>query len=124
MAKPMFVKFDTPDEIENKSLEALESARDTGKIKKGTNEVTKAIERGIVQLVLISVDVQPEEIVAHIPPLCDEKGISYVYVKRQIDLGAAAGLDVGSAAAAIIDAGKSKALVDEVVEQLKTIRSG
>jgi large subunit ribosomal protein L7Ae len=47
-----------------------------------------------------------------------------LYVKRQIDLGAAAGLDVGSAAAAIIDAGKSKALVDEVVEQLKTIRSG
>ncbi|MGZ7129912.1 MAG: 50S ribosomal protein L7Ae, partial [Halobacteriota archaeon] len=41
MAKPMFVKFDIPDEIENKSLEALESARDTGKIKKGTNEVTK-----------------------------------------------------------------------------------
>lgn len=75
MAKPMFVKFDIPDEIENKSLEALESARDTGKIKKGTNEVTKAIERGIVQLVLISIDVQPEEILAHIPPLCDEKGI-------------------------------------------------
>jgi large subunit ribosomal protein L7Ae len=74
--------------------------------------------------VLISIDVQPEEIVAHIPPLCDEKGISYVYVKRQTDLGAASGLDVGSAAAAIIDAGKSKALVDEVVEQLKTIRSG
>ena len=123
MAKPMFVKFDIPDEIENKSLEALESARDTGKIKKGTNEVTKSIERGIVQLVLISVDVQPEEIVAHIPPLCDEKGIAYV-VKRQTDLGAAAGLDVGCAAAAIIDAGKSKALVDEVVEQLKTIRSG
>ena len=69
MAKPIFVKFDVPDEIESKALEALESARDTGKIKKGTNEVTKAIERGIVQLVLISTDVQPEEIVAHIPPL-------------------------------------------------------
>ena len=50
MAKRIFVKFDVPDEIESKALEALESARDTGKIKKGTNEVTKAIERGIVQL--------------------------------------------------------------------------
>jgi large subunit ribosomal protein L7Ae len=124
MAKPMFVKFDVPDETESKALEALESARDTGKIKKGTNEVTKAIERGIVQLVLISTDVQPEEIVAHIPPLCDEKEISYIYVKRQADLGAASGLDVGSAAAAIIDAGKSKPLVDEVIDQLKAIRSG
>jgi large subunit ribosomal protein L7Ae len=120
----MFVKFDVSDEIESKALEALESARDTGKIKKGTNEVTKAIERGIVQLVLISMDVQPEEIVAHIPLLCDEKTILYVYVKRQADLGAASGLDVGSAAAAIIDPGKGKALVDEVVDQLKAIRSG
>jgi large subunit ribosomal protein L7Ae len=73
---------------------------------------------------LISTDVQPEEIVAHIPPLCDEKEISYIYVKRQADLGAASGLDVGSAAAAIIDAGKSKPLVDEVIDQLKAIRSG
>jgi len=122
MAKPIFVKFDVPEDVESKALEALESARDTGKIKKGTNEVTKAIERGIVQLVFISTDVQPEEIVAHIPPLCDEKEIPYIYVKRQTDLGAASGLDVGSAAAAIIDAGKGKALVEEVVENLKAIR--
>ncbi len=122
MAKPIFVRFDVPDDVESKALEALESARDTGKIKKGTNEVTKAVERGMVQLVLVSTDVQPEEIVAHIPPLCDEKGIPYVYVKRQSDLGAASGLDVGSAAAAIVDPGKSKALVDEVVENLKKIR--
>lgn len=122
MAKPIFVKFDVPEDVESKALEALESARDTGKIKKGTNEVTKAIERGIVQLVFISTDVQPEEIVAHIPPLCDEKEIPYIYVKRQTDLGSASGLDVGSAAAAIIDAGKGKALVEEVVENLKTIR--
>jgi len=122
MAKPIFVKFDVPEDVESKALEALESARDTGKIKKGTNEVTKAIERGIVRLVFISTDVQPEEIVAHIPPLCDEKEIPYIYVKRQTDLGAASGLDVGSAAAAIIDAGKGKALVEEVVENLKAIR--
>ena len=122
MAKPIFVKFDVPEDVESKALEALESARDTGKIKKGTNEVTKAIERGIVQLVFISTDVQPEEIVAHIPPLCDEKEIPYIYVKRQTDLGAASGLEVGTAAAAIIDAGKGKALVEEVVENLKAIR--
>ncbi|MDD1662425.1 MAG: 50S ribosomal protein L7ae, partial [Methanomicrobiales archaeon] len=42
-----FVKFEVPDEIQNKALEALEIARDTGKIKKGSNEATKAIERGI-----------------------------------------------------------------------------
>ena len=122
MVKPLFVKFDVPDELENVALEALETARDTGKIKKGTNEATKAIERGIAQLVFIGSDVQPEEIVAHIPPLCDEKGIPYIYIKKQNDLGAAAGLDVGSAAAAIVDAGKSKAAMEELIKKLQAIR--
>lgn len=58
MAKPAYIKFDIPQELQDKALEALELARDTGKIRKGTNEVTKAIERGVAQLVLIGEDVQ------------------------------------------------------------------
>ncbi len=122
MAKPMYVKFDVPSEIQNKALEALELARDTGKIRKGTNEATKAIERGLAKLVLISEDVQPPEIVAHLPPLCEEKNIPYVYVAKQSELGAASGLDVGAAAAAIIDAGKAKELMEEVVQKLRALK--
>ena len=49
MAQPTYIKFEVPGELSNKALEALEMARDTGKIKKGTNEATKAIERGIAK---------------------------------------------------------------------------
>ncbi|MDI6889201.1 MAG: 50S ribosomal protein L7Ae [Methanocellales archaeon] len=122
MAKPIYVKFEVPAELEDKALEALELARDTGKVKKGTNEVTKSIERGVAKLVLIGEDVQPEEIVAHLPPLSEEKKIPYIYVKKQEELGAASGLDVGCAASAIIDAGKGKELVDDVVQRLKALR--
>ena len=66
-------KFDVPEELTNKALEALELARDTGKIKKGTNEATKAIERGNAKLVLIAEDIEPAEIVAHIAPLSKGK---------------------------------------------------
>ncbi len=52
MAKPTYIKFDVPQELQDKALEAVELARDTGKIRKGTNEVTKAIERGIALLVV------------------------------------------------------------------------
>ena len=45
-----YVKTQASDELQNKALEALEVARDTGKIKKGSNEATKAIERSIAQL--------------------------------------------------------------------------
>ena len=121
MAK-VYVKFNVPDEIQNKALEALEIARDTGKIKKGSNEATKVIERGLAQLVLIGADVEPEEIVMHLPPLCDEKQIPYMFITKQSDIGAASGLDVGSAAAAIVKPGKAKDLLDEVVKQVSDLR--
>ena len=77
MARPIFVRFDVPTELASKSLEALELARDTGRIKKGTNEATKAIERGVARLVIVGEDVTPPEIVAHIPALCEENPIPH-----------------------------------------------
>jgi large subunit ribosomal protein L7Ae len=118
-----YVKFEAPDDIQNKALEALEIARDTGKIKKGSNEATKAVERGLAQLVLIGVDVEPEEIVMHLPLLCDEKKIPYLFIKKQNDIGAASGLDVGSAAAAIVKSGKAKEIVDDVVKKLAGLKA-
>ena len=115
-------KFDVPDEIQNRALEALEIARDTGKVKKGANEATKAIERGLAQLVLIGADVQPEEVVMHLPALCDEKKIPYLFVKKQNDIGAASGLEVGSAAAAIVKPGKAKEIIDDIVKKVTELR--
>jgi len=43
MAKPSYVKFEVPQELAEKALEAVELARDTGRIRKGTNETTKAV---------------------------------------------------------------------------------
>jgi large subunit ribosomal protein L7Ae len=117
------VKFQVPEEIQNKALEALEIARDTGKIKKGSNEATKAIERSIATLVLIGADVEPAEIVMHLAPLCDEKKIPYIFINKQNDLGTASGLDVGSAAAAIVKPGKAKELIDEIVKQVQDLRA-
>ncbi len=121
MAKA-YVKFEIPEEIQNKALEALEIARDTGKVKKGSNEATKAVERNIAQLVLIGSDVEPEEIVMHLPPLCEEKQIPFVYISKQNDIGSASGLEVGSAAAAIVKSGKAKDLVDEIAKQIAALR--
>lgn len=122
MARPIYVRFDVPAELAAKSLEALEMARDTGKVKKGTNEATKAIERGVARLVIIGEDVQPPEIVAHIPPLCEEKNTPYIYVKKQNEIGEAVGLGVKSAAAAIVEPGKGKELVDEIIQKVQALK--
>ncbi|MDD1716691.1 MAG: 50S ribosomal protein L7Ae [Methanoregulaceae archaeon] len=122
MAKT-YVKLLVPEEIQNKALEALEIARDTGKIKKGANEATKAIERSIATLVLIGADVEPEEIVMHLGPLCDEKKIPYIFINKQNDIGEASGLEVGSTAAAIVKPGKAKELIDEITKQINDLRA-
>lgn len=102
------------DELNNKVLEAVEIARATGYLRKGTNEATKAVERGGVELVVIAKDVDPPEIVMHLPPLCEEKNVPYVYTKSKDDLGRAAGIDVRCAAIAIAKSGDAKKLIGEI----------
>ncbi len=119
---PVYVDFDVPADLEEDALEALEIARDTGTVKKGTNETTKAVERGNAELVYIAEDVQPEEIVMHLPELADEKGVPFVFVATQDDIGHAAGLQVGSAAAAIVDAGEAEDDVADVADKLEELR--
>ena len=122
MAKAMYVKFDVPKELADKAYEALEIARDTGKIGKGSNEVTKAVERGDAILVLLAEDVDPPEIIAHMPVLAEEKEIPYVYIPTKDELGEAAGLNVGTASACIIDAGEAEDLIKDVVEKVEELK--
>ncbi|BBD73911.1 50S ribosomal protein L7ae [Sulfodiicoccus acidiphilus] len=122
MSKPAYVKFEVPQELVDRILEAVKRAKETGKIKKGTNEATKAVERTHAKLVVIAEDVQPEEIVMHLPILCDEKKIPYIFVPSKKSLGEAAGLQVPAAAVAIIDPGQGKDIVDEIVKKASELK--
>ncbi len=124
MSKPFYVRFEVPSDLAEKAYEALKRARESGgKIKKGTNETTKAVERGLAKLVLIAEDVDPPEIVAHLPLLCEEKKIPYVYVPSKKRLGEAAGIEVAAASACIIEPGEAKALVDEIISKVNEIKA-
>ncbi len=103
----------------DKVLEAIEVAKNTGKIKKGSNEVTKALERGTAKLVAFAKNVSPPEIVMHLPLLAKEKQIICVEIDNKEELGTAAGLPVPTAAVAIIAEGGAKKLVAEVQEMIK-----
>ena len=118
---PVYVNKEVPADLQDDALEALEVARDTGSVKKGTNETTKAVERGNASIVYVAEDVQPEDIVMHLPELADEKGIPVVFVETQDDVGHAAGLEVGSAAAAVVDAGDASDQVDDIASKLEDL---
>ena len=102
---------------ENKVLHAIEIAKNTGKVRIGTNETTKAIERGIAKLVVIADDVQPKEVIMHLEPLCNEKKIPFVHVKNKLELGRAAGIDVGTASIAIVELGDAKKDIEEITKK-------
>lgn len=122
--KPFYVRFEVPPEVAEKAYEAIRTAAERGGvIKKGTNETTKAVERGLAKLVLIAEDVDPPEIVAHLPLLCEEKGVPYVYVPSKAKLGAACGLKVAAASACIIEPGEAAALMNEVIKAVNEIKS-
>ncbi|MBT4935522.1 50S ribosomal protein L7ae [Candidatus Woesearchaeota archaeon] len=99
---------------EAKVLEIVEIARTTGKIRKGANETTKAVEKGNAKLVVYADDVTPKEVVMHLPLLCKEKEIRCVKVSKKDDLGAAAGLPVATASVAIVKEGDAKSALESL----------
>lgn len=120
MAKS-YVKYEMPKELTAKVLEALTVANDSGRVRKGANETTKAIESGSAQLVIIAEDVEPEEVVMHLPTLSSEKGVPFCFVPTKKELGAAAGLPVPSAAMAIEKAGNGAEMVKAIADKVRPL---
>jgi len=135
----MRMKFEPNEELIKKTLKLVEMVAATqtareealkkeGKkleekmIRRGVNEVTKAVDRGKAKLVVIAMDVEPEEIVMHLPPLCEEKGVPYTYVPSKVELGKASGLQVQAASVAIVDAGEHSKLLEEIIKEIQNLK--
>lgn len=99
------------EDMAERALEIVEIAKASGKLRKGANEVTKALEKGIAKFVVVATDVTPPEVVMHLPLLAKEKGIVCVSAGTKETLGAAAGLEVGTSAIAVVEEGDAKNLI-------------
>jgi len=122
LSKPFYVKFNVPKEVVDAAYEALQIATQTGTVRKGTNETTKAVERVQAKLVVIAEDVDPPEVVAHLPLICDEHKIPYVFVPNKQKIGSATGIDVPAAAACITEVGDAASLVKEIGKRVEEIK--
>ncbi len=118
------MKFEIPAEVADAACEALQIASQTGQVRRGTNETTKAIERGIAKLVIIAEDVEPPEVVAHLPILCDERKTLYVFVPTKKKIGEAVGIDVPAASVSIVEEGDAANLIKEISKRIDAIRRG
>jgi large subunit ribosomal protein L7Ae len=88
--------------------EIVEKASKTGKVERGVNEVTKAVERGIAKAIVVASDVDPKELTQHLPILCEEKKIQFFEADSREKLGISAQINRPTAAVAIIEVGEAK----------------
>jgi len=124
MSKPFYVKFEVSKELADAAYEALQISSKTGNVRKGTNETTKAIERAQAKLVIIAEDVDPPEVVAHLPLLCEERKIPYTFVPSKEKIGTAVGIDVPAAAVCITKEGDATGLIKEIITRIEQTKRG
>jgi len=71
-------------------------------LRKGANEATKALNRGVAELIIMAEDTEPIEIVLHLPLLCEDKNVTYVFVPSKVALGRSCGVSRPVIACAIV----------------------
>lgn len=78
--------------LTKKILNLTQQAMHYHQLRKGANEVTKMLLRGIAEFVIMAADTEPLEILLHLPLLCEDKNVPYVFVASKQALGRACGV--------------------------------
>merc|ERR1711994_1167265 len=73
-------------------LDLVQQAANYKQLKKGANEATKTLNRGTAELVILAADAEPLEILLHLPLVCEDKNVPYIFVKSKTALGRACGV--------------------------------
>ncbi|THY53381.1 L30e-like protein [Aureobasidium pullulans] len=101
-------------------LDLVQQASHYRQLKKGANEATKTLNRGVAEVVILAADTAPLAILLHIPLLCEDKNVAYIYVPSKMALGRACGVSRAVIAASITTneasdlMGQIRALKDKV----------
>ncbi|KAH9901528.1 NHP2/L7aE family protein [Cubamyces menziesii] len=104
-------------QLTNSILDLVERASQFKQLKKGANEATKTLNRGIAEIIILTADTEPLEILLHLPLLCEEKNVPYVFVPSKAALGRACGV-TRPVIAASITTNENK----ELSSQIQTIK--
>ncbi|KAK3842522.1 MAG: 13 kDa ribonucleoprotein-associated protein [Linnemannia gamsii] len=78
--------------LTNSIMDLVQQASHYKQLKKGANEATKTLNRGISEFIIMTADTEPIEILLHLPLLCEDKNVPYVFVPSKTALGRACGV--------------------------------
>ncbi|XP_028753733.1 H/ACA ribonucleoprotein complex subunit 2-like protein [Neltuma alba] len=84
IAKPLAGK-----KLCKRTLKLVRRASEHKCLKRGVKEVVKSIRRGHKGLCVIAGNISPIDVITHLPILCEEAEIPYIYVPSKEDLASA-----------------------------------
>ncbi|KAF8077706.1 50S ribosomal protein L30e-like protein [Lyophyllum atratum] len=105
-------------DLTNSILELVQQAGQYKQLKKGANEATKTLNRGIAEFIVLTADTEPIEILLHLPLLCEEKNVPYIFVPSKAALGRACNVS-RPVISASVTTGESK----ELSSQITTVKN-
>jgi U4/U6 small nuclear ribonucleoprotein SNU13 len=103
--------------LSNTILDLVQTVSHYKQLKRGANEATKTLNRGISELIIMAADAEPLEILLHLPLLCEDKNVPYVFVPSKQALGRACGVSRPVVAASIINSEGSE--LDSQIQAIK-----
>ncbi|KAJ7087794.1 50S ribosomal protein L30e-like protein [Mycena epipterygia] len=105
-------------DLTNSILELVQQAGQYKQLKKGANEATKTLNRGIAEFIVLTADTEPLEILLHLPLLCEEKNVPYIFVQSKAALGRACGVT-----RPVISASVTTSESKELSSQIQTVKN-
>ena len=104
-------------------LDVAQQAQNLRQLKKGANEATKTLNRGISEFIIMAADAEPIEILLHLPLLCEDKNVPYVFVPSKAALGRACGVSRPVIAASVTsnDASSIKNQIYGIKDKIETL---
>ena len=104
-------------------LDLVQNSAQAKQIKKGANEATKALNRGKAELIVMAGDSNPIEILLHLPLLCEDKNVPYVFVPSKTALGRSAQVSRNVIALAITNCDNTplRADIDSIKQEVEKL---
>lgn len=78
--------------LTTKIMTLIQQAVNYKQLRRGANEATKTLNRGLSEFIVMAADAEPLEIILHLPLLCEDKNVPYVFVRSKQALGRACGV--------------------------------
>lgn len=109
--------------LTKKVLKTIKKATKAKNVKRGVKEVVKGLRKGSKGLVVIAGDISPIDVITHLPVLCEDNKVPYIYVPSKEELGSAGSTKRPTSCVLVLDKTDKeyKELYDEVLKEVKPL---